>query len=140
MPSLYISYRREAASETTYAARLQERLIAVLGEKNVTLGFDPSDPDPDFQANARALLGADAVLALIGPQWGTVPGWFGRPRTDNPDGFVREEIETALSQHIPVIPVLVGGAELPNAGSLPQEIRAFLNHQAIRLRNDQWTT
>jgi hypothetical protein len=56
---------------------------------------------------------------MIGPQWLTVcereGARQGQRRLDDPDDFVRIEVESALARGIPVIPVLVDGAKMPGA-------------------------
>jgi hypothetical protein len=52
---------------------------------------------------------------------------------------VHIEIATALKLGKRVIPVLLQGAELPSAASLPDDLRALINRQAINLRNEAWT-
>jgi hypothetical protein len=44
------------------------------------------------------------------------------------------EIEAALSQNMPIIPVLVGRAQMPEALTLPEELGdlAFLNAAEVR--------
>jgi len=53
---------------------------------------------------------------------------------DDLDDFVRIEIETALRRDIPVIPVLVSNAPMPEAQDLPPAIRdlAYRNGRVVR--------
>jgi hypothetical protein len=49
--------------------------------------------------------GRRARGALIGDQWVTITDEDGRRRLDNPDDFVRLEIEAALTRNVRVIPL-----------------------------------
>jgi hypothetical protein len=71
------------------------------------------------------------MLALIGPDWLNATDQDGNRRLNNPDDWVRLEIAHALRRDITVIPVRVNGALLPVRGSLPDEIRSLLDHQAV---------
>ena len=62
---------------------------------------------------------ADVLIAVIGPNWATAADGSGRRRLDKPDDFVRLEVGGALRRDIRVIPVLVGGAKMPDAHEFP---------------------
>ncbi|HEY9662941.1 MAG TPA: hypothetical protein V6C65_31235, partial [Allocoleopsis sp.] len=49
------------------------------------------------------------LVAVIGSTWLNVEDGEGNRRLDNPNDWVRAEIETALGRKIPVIPLLVAG-------------------------------
>jgi hypothetical protein len=57
----------------------------------------------------------------------------GRRRLDDPDDFVRLEIEAALSRNVRVIPILVGGARMPRAEELPDSLAKLVRRQALEL-------
>ncbi len=50
--------------------------------------------------------------------------------------FVRIELETALARDIPVVPVLVGHAQLPVASELPGSLASLVFRQSIEVRPD----
>ena len=62
---------------------------------------------------------AGTRLALVGPKWGD-----GR-RLDNPDDFVRLELQTAKSLNVRVYPLLIGETKAPARDQLPQELQPF---------------
>ena len=78
------------------------------------------------------------MLEIIGPQWAEEL----RKRHGDEMDFVRIEIESATAQIIPVIPVLVGGASVPNQADLvpnpqlqaPSAILKMLERNAHQLR------
>jgi hypothetical protein len=47
------------------------------------------------------------LLALVGEEWLTITDADGRRRLDDPDDFVRLEIEAALTRNVRVIPILI---------------------------------
>src|SRR5689334_4873595 len=57
----------------------------------------------------------------------------GRRRLDNPDDFVRLEIEAALARDVRVIPILVEGARMPRADELPASLSKLARRQALEL-------
>jgi class 3 adenylate cyclase len=93
----------------------------------------------DFVAHMdAAVAGADAVLVVIGLDWLAVTGADGRRRLDDPADHVRREIATALAQGVRVVPVLVGGAPMPAATSLPVPLAALATRNAVRLADETW--
>lgn len=129
---IFISYRREDAD--AHAGRLYDRLCDHFGEDRVFMDVDSIAFGVDFtRAVIEAVSGCDILLALIGRDWLTITDGKGRRRIDNPDDWVRTEIETALQRDIRVVPVLVDGAELPQADDLPPSLRSLIRRQALKL-------
>ena len=75
----------------------------------------------------------DALLALIGDRWLSSTGRDGQRRLDDPDNFVRLEIEAALARNVRVIPILVEGAQMPRAEELPASLAKLARRQALEL-------
>jgi hypothetical protein len=78
------------------------------------------------------------VLAVIGPGWLTASTPEGRPRLLEPDDSVRLELARALQREVGVVPVLVGGARLPTAAALPEDLQGLVERQGIVLRDESW--
>lgn len=76
------------------------------------------------------------VVAVIGEQWATMKDEAGTRRIDIPSDVLRLELKIALERDIPVIPVLVGNAAMPDARDLPEELRMLTDWQAMRLSLD----
>jgi hypothetical protein len=92
---IFLSYRREDAAP--YARLLQFQLRERFPDARVFLDMDSIDPGLDFAEVIREALDSCAVLvALIGRQWATLADEHGRRRLDNPDDYVRFEVQTAL--------------------------------------------
>jgi TIR domain len=113
---IVISYRRE---ETAYPAGwLFDRLADRFGGGQVFKDVDSIDPGDDFvEVITRAVGSCDVLLALIGGEWLTITDAHGRRRLDNPEDFVRLEIEAALERDVRVIPILVDGRGCPRPRS-----------------------
>jgi len=128
---IFISYRRE---ETAYAAGwLFDRLRAGFGGQ-VFKDVDSIELGDDFVDKITTAVGScDVLLALIGDHWLTIIDEDGRRRIDDPDDFVRLEIEAALTRKIRVIPVLVDGARMPRADELPAALAGLARRQALEL-------
>jgi TIR domain len=129
---IFISYRRE---ETAYPAGwLYDRLADHYGGGQVFKDVDSIQLGDDFvEVITRAVGSCDVLLALIGDQWLTITDEHGRRRLDDPDDFVRLEIEAALSRNVRVIPILVDGARMPRTGELPGSLAALVRRQALEL-------
>ena len=73
------------------------------------------------------------LLALIGPQWLTITNEKGQRRLDDPEDYVRLEIETALTRKIRVIPILVDEARMPGADELPPTLAPLARRNAVEI-------
>lgn len=136
MARLFVSYRREDSAG--FAGRLTDALERVYGDGSVFRDVDDIRAGEDFaQVIARGLEQVDAVLVLIGPAW-LEAQHGGQRRLDVADDFVRREIEGALVAGKPLLPLLVGGASMPSAESLPATIRPLAGRQALVLGDASW--
>jgi len=138
MASIFISYRRE--DSVAYAGRLYDRLNAHFGaEHQVFMDVDTIDPGVDFVEKIEQTVGScDVLIAVIGKLWLTVVDEQGRVRLQNPEDFVRLEIQTALDRKIRVIPALVGGARMPRSQDLPSELAALARRNAFQIHDDSF--
>jgi hypothetical protein len=129
---IFISYRRE---ETAYPAGwLYDRLADRFGAGQVFKDVDSIRLGDDFvEVITRAVGSCDVLLALIGDQWLTANDERGRRRLDDPDDFVRLEIEAALTRQVRVIPILIDGARMPHAEDLPDSLAKLVRRQALEL-------
>jgi glycerophosphoryl diester phosphodiesterase len=130
---VFISYRRQ---ETAWPARqLYDVLVAELGADRVFKDVDDIEPGDDFVERIQsAVSSCEVLLALIGPQWLTVTDAKGAKRLDDPEDFVRLEVETALNRDdVRVIPILVDNAKMPTAQELPTGLAALTRRQAVEI-------
>jgi hypothetical protein len=134
---VFLSYRRSDVGG--YAGRLADSLRQRLGQRSVFQDVATIAPGQAFPvAIDRALDDSDAVLAVIGPGWRAVASAGGGLRLFEADDPVRLELTRALHRDARVVPVLVGGAALPAAGELPEELRGLVQRQAVVLHDESW--
>jgi TIR domain len=129
---IFMSYRRDDTAWT--AGWLFDKLAEHFGADQVFKDVDSIDLGDDFaEVIKSAVSSCDALLALIGERWATITDEFGRRRLDNPEDFVRLEIEAALKRDVRVIPVLVGNARIPRSDQLPPSLAKLVGRQAHEL-------
>lgn len=136
MVRVLISYRRDDSAP--YAGRIYDSLCERLG-RTVFLDIDSIEPGEDFPEKLqRTLESCHAVLAVIGPRWLSASDAQGRQRLRLEDDYVRLEVAEALRKGLRVIPVLVGGAELPKAEELPEDLRPLVRRQAVEVSHQHY--
>lgn len=85
----------------------------------------------------KQLAACTKMITLIGPKWLDVTNEAGARRLDDPQDWVRREIESALARKIVVIPVLTGGASsLPKAADLPETLKPLIERHFAVIRPD----
>ena len=128
---VFICYRRSDASAE--AGRLYEALRRRYGRDHLFMDVGIVPGDDWVDAIERAVSGCDVLLAVIGREWLAATDEQGRPRLTQDYDRVRLEIEAALRQGKPVVPVLVEEASMPDDHELPESLRALHRRQAIRV-------
>jgi TIR domain len=133
MARIFISYRRDDAGYV--ASMVRERLEKEFGDGSVFMDIDSVLLGVDFrQQLSEAVAKCDVLVALIGETWAGTTAQGQPRRIDNPQDFVRIEIEAALKRGIPVVPVLIDKAQLPDVQSLPESLRELSFRHAAELR------
>jgi hypothetical protein len=135
MSAIFISYRR--ADSKHFTGRMYDRLRSELGRDAVFKDVDSIPAGSDFPTvlNER-LRRCQVALVIIGRHWTAAREDDGTRRLDNPNDFVRIEVETVLRRGIPVIPVLIDGADFPAARDLPASLRDLLRRNAVEVEDD----
>jgi hypothetical protein len=129
MPKIFISYRRDDAPFE--AAWIRDQFVSHFGESDIFLDIDAIPVGTDFRREIDARVGnCDYLIAVIGKSWLTVRDENGQRRLDNPDDWVRLEIQAALNRKIPVIPLLLHDVGMPKRDELPNDLREFAYRQA----------
>jgi TIR domain len=134
---IFISYRRD--DSRGYAGRLQGDLSRRYSEEHVFRDIE-IPPGADFGEYITGLVDrCNVVLAIIGPGWLDARDRDGERRLDDPQDWVRLEIERALARDgVEVIPVLVDGARLPPREELPPSMLALRRRNAFELSDRRW--
>ena len=124
---IFVSYRRKSWS---FTHRLVDDLKKHL---NVDLFVDfQSIDDTNFeQSILRHLRESDAVLLVVSEHTFT-------ERIHQPDDWLRREIREALITGKPIILVRAEGEPIPDASTLPEDIRDVVKMQGISIYPDFW--
>jgi TIR domain len=137
MSGIFISYRREDSAP--YAGRLYDRLAGHFGAAQVFMDVDDIPPGADFAAHIDAKVAScDAMIVVIGKDWLTARNAEGQLRLSDPDDFVGLEISLALQRRVLVIPVLVGGTEIPKPEELRADLKPLARRNALTLNNQDF--
>jgi hypothetical protein len=139
MSGIFLSYRRQDASG--WAGRLYEHLAREWGPDHVFMDIDAIAPGEDFRvAISRTLETCQVVLVVIGPNWLTARSATGTRRLDDDGDTHREEVAAALASDVRVIPVLVGGADMPRKDDLPEPVRDLVYRNAAVVEDRRFAT
>ena len=131
--TIFVSYRR-ADSQTTTSVIVEE-IRQRFGDEAVFFDILSIPLGAKYLPYLVSTLArCRACLVIIGPQWVDSRDAKGRRRLDDPDDIVRQEVEAALDTNIPVVPVLVQGAGMPDPATLPSTIRGLLERQNREIR------
>jgi hypothetical protein len=134
MPTVFFSYRREDTADI--AGRIFDWLAPHFGTENLFKDVDSIPLGANFVEYMEAAVNrCNVVIAIIGP------GWYGTSSTQpnrlqEPSDFVRVELELALKNEIPIIPVLVYHADMPSTNQLPETLVPLIYRHAIAIRPD----
>lgn len=139
LPSdFFISYRRLGSE--TIANLLRDSLVRKF---SVFMDTDAIDAGEEWPRRIEEEIAAcHAMLVVIGPEWLDAKGEDGLRLLDDPEDWVRREIEAGLARdEIAVVPVLHDRARAPQPERLPDAIKQLAKCQAVELtgRNlDRW--
>ena len=135
---IFLNYRRQQSEWPTL--RLRDRLIEAFGTDRIFTDVDSIEPGQHFtKALEAAVASCRVLLAVIGRDWVNARDEAGQRRLENPNDWVRIEIETALrNPKVLVIPVLLDGATMPPIDQLPGELAQLGRRQAVEITTDRF--
>ena len=134
---IFINYRR--GDDPSAAQALLGRLEQAFLPEQLFMDVDSIKPGLDFvRVLNDQVAQCDVLISIIGKNWLDARDAHGVRRLDNPDDFVRIEIETALQQDKRVIPILVGQAQMPRPEELPDALRPLARRNAVRLTHERF--
>jgi TIR domain len=125
---IFLTYRHDDSAGQT--GRIADRLRREFGEDSLFMDVDGIPLGVDFHKRLNdEVARCDVLIAAIGNRWIDLADENGERRIDNPLDFVRIEISAALRRDIPLIPLLLDGAKIPNPQYLPDDMKglAFRN-------------
>ena len=129
--NIFISYRREDSA--AYAGRLCDHLGAIFGPERVFMDVEDIAPGQVFTESIdRTIQACEVVIVVIGPRWMEI---LQKRAQDKQSDYVYREVEAAISNKIPVVPVLVGGASMAQLSGLPPAITPLQFYNAAELRD-----
>ena len=133
--SAFLCYRRVDSENIT--GRIFDRLESKFGKGHVFKDVNSIPFGADFMTFiGEEIARSQVLIAIIGKEWLDASDGEGNRRLDDPQDYVKLEIETALKQGIQVIPLLVNGAEMPEADELPKGIKKLAGRNAAWARAD----
>jgi CHASE2 domain-containing sensor protein len=129
--AFFISYRR--SHNTAHAREIRRELARRYGDASVFLDTSSIDYGESFPDRiASAIRGCSVMFVLIGPRW--LESVAGARRIDDPNDWVRREVEAGLQRReAVVVPVLVDGTLAPTDAELPESIRALASLHAFAI-------
>ena len=129
---IFLSYRRD---DSAYVAGvIRDKFIAFFGSGSVFFDVYSIPLGTDFRQYLHdEVAQCDVLVALIGDRW-LYGRSDGRRRLDDPNDFVRIEIESALQRDIPVIPVFLDHMEMLREEELPSSIKTLSYRNAAEIR------
>lgn len=137
MTAIFINYRRDDAPGV--AGRLYDHLAKSFARRDLFMDVDAIKPGLDFVEQLDSQVSnCDVLLALIGPHWLVAQNEQGQRRLYGNCDYVRIEIAAALKRDIPVIPVLIDGANMPTEVELPDDLKSLARRHALELRHTRF--
>lgn len=137
MSKIFISYRR---SDSQYVTDfLYKGLVDYFGKDVVFKDVDTIPLGENFKKYLDSIIAkCEIILVVIGERWLNVTNVKGQRRLDDPQDFVRIEVEAALKRGIPVIPLFVDGTSMPSPTELPDVLEelSYMNGMQIRPASD----
>ena len=125
---IFICYRRKDTGG--YAGRLYDNLRAEFKDDGVLFDVEVEGTAETLKSWVhRVLPKAAVVLVLIGDDW--LLDRKGIQRLHQAGDIVRLEIELALSNDVPFIPVLVDGVDFPKNDDLPNSIKQLAGFKVL---------
>jgi hypothetical protein len=97
------------------------------------------NPGQNFiDALTNRLSTCKAIIVVIHPTWATSTSSSGQVRLLEKSDVVRLEIEQAIVRKVPIFPVLVDNATMPERDRLPESIRPIGDLHALEIGNDNF--
>ena len=133
---IFVGYRR--SDSQGFAGRVADDLIDCFGTVQVFRDDDIPEGSDFTKVLESALSNSSVLIVVIGPNWLNAVNSNGQRRLDDPEDWVRREIEVALERNIWLLPILVGDAAMPAMGELPEPLSPVASVQAFEMSDRGW--
>ncbi|MBA3823621.1 MAG: toll/interleukin-1 receptor domain-containing protein [Ktedonobacterales bacterium] len=134
---VFLSYRRQETEDL--CGRIFDRLSKDYGQKQIFRDLNSIPLGVDFKGYLQKVINQCAVmLVLIGMEWIAIKDESGIRRLDDPNDFVRFEVEIGINCHIPIIPLFAHGAVMPKLQELPSTIQQLAYFNGISIHSDPY--
>jgi hypothetical protein len=131
---VFICYRREGSSWV--AGRIYDSLVRKFGKPSIFKDVDSIPLGINFRDHIESAVQQCSVFLIV-----IYDGWMGdksgqERRIDDPNDFLRIEIEFALQRQIPIIPLNIENALIASAENLPATLDELRHRNGMRINND----
>jgi hypothetical protein len=134
---IFMSYRR--ADTGAAAGRVYDRLCRLLAKSDIFFDVSTIGGGEDFEKRIEtAIGGSNVALIFIGDKWLEPVQATGNVRICEPNDYVHAEVRDALARPMLVLPILVGGAQMPKSDRLPEDVRDITTKNALPLRHESF--
>jgi hypothetical protein len=105
----------------------------------VFIDVDSIRPGENFQSVLKNdLEKCNLMVVVIGPRWLELLRSSGSADSETSHDYVHLEVAFALERKLPIFPVLVDGATMPDAKDLPDDLKPLAFRQAFSVRHDSF--
>lgn len=129
MERIVLSYRTNDSPSPV--ERLVAQLAGHFGLDDILTIHEESMLDEGLKSQ---IAGAQVFLPVFGPNWIDAHSPPGQYAVASPGDPVRQQLETAMALKKPIVPVVVGGGELPLLDDLPDSLHPLMLHREIHIR------
>jgi len=134
---IFISYRRSDSKSD--ARSICQRLEKTFGKRKVFIDVDSIRPGKDFKSVLKNdLEQCNIMVVVIGPRWLELLRSSRPTDSETSQDYVYLEVASALERKLPIFPVLVDGATMPEAKDLPDVLKPLAFRQALSVRHDSF--
>jgi hypothetical protein len=103
------------------------------------IDVDSIRPGENYQSVLKDdLEKCNTMVVVIGPRWLELLRPSGPTDSETSHDYVRLEVASALERKVPIFPVLVDGATMPEAKDLPDDLKPLAFRQAFSIRHDSF--
>src|SRR5215813_9175679 len=132
---IFISYRGE--DDPGITGRIYDRLVQKFGKKAIFKDVDSLPLGETFETHINSAISqCKIVLVIMGPRWIGIKDEKGISRIQAPYDYVRMEIEEAIRQNKPIIPLLINNTKMPRETDVPASIKELIYQSGMDIGYD----